>query len=98
MQPIRIIYEDAPDSIPVPEQLRHRKTEIILWPLEDQSVVKGVVLQRGTAVNASLAVRVASSPSSLTTMNTLPTSRTICREAVAGYAHVPVVHPSIPTA
>jgi hypothetical protein len=35
MQPIRIIYEDTPDSIPIPEQLRHRKTEIILWPLED---------------------------------------------------------------
>ena len=40
MQPIRIIYEDTPDSIPVPEQLRHRKTEIILWPLEDQASSK----------------------------------------------------------
>ncbi len=35
LQPIRIIYDDTPDSIPVPEHLRHRKTEIILWPLED---------------------------------------------------------------
>ncbi|MCF7978323.1 MAG: hypothetical protein K9L82_09940 [Chromatiaceae bacterium] len=37
MQPIRIIYEDTPDSIPIPEELRHRKTEIILWPLQDQA-------------------------------------------------------------
>ena len=36
MQPIRIIYDDTPDSIPVPEALRHQKTEIILWPLEDK--------------------------------------------------------------
>ena len=38
MQPIRIIYDDTPDSIPVPEELRHRKTEIILWPLEDKGL------------------------------------------------------------
>lgn len=35
MQTIRIIYESTPDSIPVPEALRHKKTEIILWPPED---------------------------------------------------------------
>lgn len=40
MKPIRSIYEGTPDSIPVPEQLRHRKTEIILWPLEDQASSK----------------------------------------------------------
>lgn len=39
MQPIRIIYDDTPDSIPVPEELRYRKTEIILWPLEDKGSV-----------------------------------------------------------
>jgi hypothetical protein len=38
MEPIRIIYEDTPDSIPVPEALRHRKTEIILWPLDDKGL------------------------------------------------------------
>ena len=37
MQPIRMIYDDTPDSIPVPEALRHQKTEIILWPLHDQA-------------------------------------------------------------
>ncbi|MEY6431691.1 hypothetical protein ABC977_04630 [Thioalkalicoccus limnaeus] len=34
MQPIRQIFEDAPDFIPVPEALRHRRVEIILWPLD----------------------------------------------------------------
>lgn len=34
MQPIRQILEDAPDFIPVPEALRHRRVEIILWPLD----------------------------------------------------------------
>jgi hypothetical protein len=34
MQPIRQIIEDAPDFIPVPETLRHRRVEVILWPLE----------------------------------------------------------------
>jgi hypothetical protein len=36
MQPIRIIYDDTPESIPVPEELRHRKAEMILWPLEER--------------------------------------------------------------
>lgn len=35
MQPIRQILEDAPDFIPVPEALRHRRVEIILWPLNE---------------------------------------------------------------
>lgn len=34
MQPIRQIFEQAPDSIPVPEALRHRRVELILWPLD----------------------------------------------------------------
>lgn len=37
MNPVRIIYDDTPDFIPIPEALRHRKTEIILWPLDDQA-------------------------------------------------------------
>ena len=35
MQPIRQILEDAPDAIPVPEELRHRRVEFILWPLDE---------------------------------------------------------------
>lgn len=38
LQPIRIIYDDTPDSIPVPEAFRHRKTEVIIWPLEEQGL------------------------------------------------------------
>ena len=35
MQSIRQFFEDAPDAIPVPEELRHRRVEFILWPLDD---------------------------------------------------------------
>jgi len=35
MQPIRQILEEAPDAIPVPEELRHRRIELIIWPLGD---------------------------------------------------------------
>lgn len=35
MNPIRITYEEKPDSIPVPQELRHRRTDIIVWPLEE---------------------------------------------------------------
>lgn len=37
MQPIRQILEDAPEFIPVPTALRHRRVEIILWPLDPAS-------------------------------------------------------------
>lgn len=35
MQPIRKIYQDAPDSIAIPEELRHQPVEIIIWPLSE---------------------------------------------------------------
>ncbi len=35
MQPIRKIYQDAPASIELPETLRHRAVEIIIWPLDN---------------------------------------------------------------
>lgn len=34
MQPIRRIPEDTPDAIPVPKELRHRRVEYILRPLD----------------------------------------------------------------
>ncbi|WP_089727292.1 hypothetical protein [Candidatus Thiosymbion oneisti] len=37
MQPIRQILEDAPDAIPVPEELRHRRVEYILWSLDEDA-------------------------------------------------------------
>jgi hypothetical protein len=43
MQPIRKIIEDAPDSIPVPSDLRHRRIELILWPLDEAPPAMGDV-------------------------------------------------------
>jgi hypothetical protein len=45
MNPVRIIYDDTPDFVPIPEALRHRKIEIILWPLDDQAVPVSPVLR-----------------------------------------------------
>lgn len=36
MKPIRKIYQDAPGSIDIPEELRHQPVEIIIWPLSEQ--------------------------------------------------------------
>jgi hypothetical protein len=36
MQPIRQIFEEAPDAIPVPEELRRHRIEFILWPLDEK--------------------------------------------------------------
>ena len=35
MDAVRKIYEDVPDTIPVPPELRHRKVEVIILPLDD---------------------------------------------------------------
>jgi hypothetical protein len=35
MQFIRQIYSDLPDSIIMPVELRHRKVEVIILPLDD---------------------------------------------------------------
>ena len=34
MNPVRLIYDDTPDFIPIPQAMRHRKTEIIVRPLD----------------------------------------------------------------
>lgn len=39
MEPIRQIFDDAPDAIPVPEALRHRRVELILWPLDEPAEI-----------------------------------------------------------
>jgi len=36
MQFIRQIYDDLPDFIPVPEDLKHSKAEVIILPLETE--------------------------------------------------------------
>ncbi|MFI3220963.1 MAG: hypothetical protein QX189_17885 [Methylococcales bacterium] len=38
MQFIRQIYEDLPDFIPIPDELKHRKAEVIILPLEPQRI------------------------------------------------------------
>ena len=35
MQPIRQVIEDAPDMIPIPPELRHKRLELIIWPLDN---------------------------------------------------------------
>lgn len=40
MQPIRQIYQDAPDSITIPEELRHQAVEVIIWPLGEATPIK----------------------------------------------------------
>lgn len=36
MQPLRKVINDAPDMVLIPEELRHKRIEMILWPLEDE--------------------------------------------------------------
>ena len=35
MQPIRQVIDDAPDQVAIPPELRHRRIELIIWPLDD---------------------------------------------------------------
>jgi hypothetical protein len=37
MGPIRRVIDDAPESIPIPEEFRHRRIELIIWPLGDDA-------------------------------------------------------------
>lgn len=39
MNPVRMIFEDTPDCITIPEALRHRRTEIIVWPLDESTTL-----------------------------------------------------------
>ncbi len=38
MQPIRQIYQDAPNSISIPEELQHQAIEVIIWPLDKSEI------------------------------------------------------------
>lgn len=35
MQPIRMIYKNLPEVITIPDELKNKKAEIIIWPLEE---------------------------------------------------------------
>jgi len=37
MNPERIVFNDTPAFIPVPEAFQHRKVEVILWPLDEDA-------------------------------------------------------------
>ncbi len=39
MQPIRIILDDAPENIHIPESLQHRRVEVIFWPLDTEDSI-----------------------------------------------------------
>ena len=40
MNPERMIFTDTPAFIPVPEALQHRKVEVILWPLDEETLLE----------------------------------------------------------
>lgn len=39
MNPVRIVYEDAPATIPVPADMRHRRVEATFWPLDEPTAI-----------------------------------------------------------
>lgn len=41
MQPVRLIYEDAPAFIPVPPDFQHHRIEVTLWPLQTEETSAG---------------------------------------------------------
>lgn len=45
MQPIRLILEDAPETLPIPEAFRHQRVEVIFWPLEDVDKISTAAIQ-----------------------------------------------------
>jgi hypothetical protein len=34
MEPLRLIFENLPEVLSIPQDLQHRKVEVIFWPLE----------------------------------------------------------------
>ncbi len=46
MQPTRTVYEDTPAFIPVPADLQHRRSVVIVWPLTgaDEAVTESVCM------------------------------------------------------
>jgi hypothetical protein len=43
MQPIRLILEDAPETLPIPEALRHQRVEVIFWPLDEVDKISAAI-------------------------------------------------------
>jgi hypothetical protein len=38
MQPLRTVVEDAPEMFLIPPEYRHRRLELIIWPLDEQPI------------------------------------------------------------
>jgi hypothetical protein len=38
MEPIRMIYKNLPSSLEIPEELRNKSAEIIIYPLEAKNI------------------------------------------------------------
>jgi hypothetical protein len=47
MNPIRQIIEDSPESITIPQELRHKRIEVIIWPLEEADIDQKVATNDG---------------------------------------------------
>lgn len=37
MSPIRLILDDAPAALQIPEEFRHQRVEVIFWPLSEMT-------------------------------------------------------------
>jgi hypothetical protein len=47
MNPLRVVYEDTPAVIPVPDGMRHRRTEVVFRSLDEPAdVVAGKGVRR----------------------------------------------------
>jgi hypothetical protein len=53
MQPVRLIFEDTPAFVQIPEALQHERTEVIVWPLAPDE--KAVTTPASRTVLPSLA-------------------------------------------
>ena len=51
MQPIRIVYKHLPDTLKIPDELKNKKGEIIIWPLESSYDKKTKTRPFGLAKN-----------------------------------------------
>jgi len=47
MHPIRKIYQDAPSTINIPEELQHQPVEVIIWPLGETSTQQAETDENG---------------------------------------------------
>ena len=49
MDAVRKIYDEVPDTISIPPELRHRKVEVIILPLDEDGSTPGIDTQTDAA-------------------------------------------------